>query len=154
MSVSLDTSLGRLKIQLFYDECPHGCENFLAQCAQDNYDGIKAKRSEKGFIIQFPSKAPSIHPESGVETRPTIKHQRGTISLTKPGGSGFYFAYARQPDLDGNKTVFGRIIEGLDVLDKMEEAQTENNKPVTDITIDDTEIHFNPFALRSVGQLK
>lgn len=79
---------------------------------------------------------------------------QGTISLTKPGGSGFYFAYARQPDLDGNKTVFGRIIEGLDVLDKMEEAQTENNKPVTDITINDTEIHFNPFALRSVGQLK
>lgn len=76
MSVSLETSLGSIKVKLFYDECPSASENFLAQCAQDNYNGLKAKRSEKGFIIQFPSRAASIHPDSTLETRPTIKHQR------------------------------------------------------------------------------
>lgn len=67
----------------------------------------------------------------------------------KPGSSGFYIAYARQPDLDGTKTIFGRIVDGLDVLDRMEAVRCENGKPHTDITITDTIIHLNPFALRS-----
>lgn len=75
----MKTSEGSLKLKLFYDECPKACENFLAQCAQDAYNGVKAKRSEKGFLIQFSCKAPSIFPDSGLETRPTIKHQRVSI---------------------------------------------------------------------------
>lgn len=82
----------------------------------------------------------------------TLKHERrGCLSFANLGpntnGSQFFFTYARQPHLNGVYTVFGRLIDGLDTLDKMEkEPVSEKNRPMKPITIDKIIIHANPIA--------
>lgn len=51
-SVTLHTDLGNLKIELFCESCPKACENFLALCASDYYNGVLFHRNIKGFIVQ------------------------------------------------------------------------------------------------------
>lgn len=51
-SVTLHTDLGNIKIELFVEACPKTCENFLALCASDYYNGSLFHRNIKGFIVQ------------------------------------------------------------------------------------------------------
>lgn len=51
-SVTLHTDLGTIKLELFCESCPRACENFLALCASDYYNGCLFHRNIKGFIVQ------------------------------------------------------------------------------------------------------
>lgn len=51
-SVTLHTDLGNIKIELFCESCPKACENFLALCASNYYNGVLFHRNIKGFIVQ------------------------------------------------------------------------------------------------------
>lgn len=62
-------------------------------------------------------------------------------------GSQFFITYSRQPHLNGVYTVFGRLIDGLDTLDKIEKVPTgKKNRPLSEIKILSTQIHANPIA--------
>ncbi len=64
-------------------------------------------------------------------------------------GSQFFITYSRQPTLDGNYTVIGKMIDGFETLEKMEGVPVEDAKkhrPTTDIVINDVIIHANPIA--------
>lgn len=62
-------------------------------------------------------------------------------------GSQFFITYSRQPHLNGVYTVFGRLIDGLDTLDKIEKTPVgKKYRPVTDIIINEVVIHANPIA--------
>lgn len=54
--ITLHTSKGDYKFELYYKECPVTSKQFLIECAQDHYDGLKSKRNEPKFMIQFPTK--------------------------------------------------------------------------------------------------
>jgi peptidyl-prolyl cis-trans isomerase-like 3 len=82
----------------------------------------------------------------------TLKHdRRGTLSMANRGpntnGSQFFFTYDKIPSLNNINTVFGRIIHGMDVLDRMEMQEVDaKDRPLDKIILHEVHIHANPFA--------
>ncbi|KPI95561.1 Peptidyl-prolyl cis-trans isomerase-like 3 [Papilio xuthus] len=127
MSVTIHTDVGDIKIELFCEQCPKACENFLALCASDYYNGCLFHRN--------------------------IKHNsRGIVSMANNGpntnGSQFFFTYGEQPHLDLKYTTFGRIIDGFEALDDLEKlaVNPKTFKPLTEVRITSVTIHANPLA--------
>ncbi|EUR70102.1 hypothetical protein PFBG_03331 [Plasmodium falciparum 7G8] len=83
----------------------------------------------------------------------TLKHdKRGIVSMANKGkpntnGSQFFITYSRQPHLNGIYPVFGKVIDGMDVLSVLEnEPVGEKSRPIKDIIIETITIHANPIA--------
>ncbi len=81
-----------------------------------------------------------------------LKHDaRGTLSMANSGpntnGSQFFITYAKQNHLNGKYTIFGKVIDGFEALDKMEKTPTgAGDKPKTPIRLTKVTIHANPIA--------
>jgi len=160
MSVTLYTTQGDLKLELFCQACPKTTYNFLALCASDAYDGSPFHRSIPGFMIQGGSPAsgstkdsPSVYGSTFEdEIKPSLRHHgRGIVSMANKGpstnGSQFFLTFAAAPHLDGKNTVFGRLLEGWDTLDKMEAVQIDKkNRPQDVMKIERVQMHANPLA--------
>jgi len=160
MSVTLHTTQGELKVELFCQACPKTTYNFLALCASGAYDGSPFHRSISNFMIQGGSPASGTTKESNSiyggtfddEVKSSLKHHgRGILSMANKGpgtnGSQFFFTFAAAPHLDGKNSVFGRLLEGWDTLDKMESVQVDRkNRPQEPIKIERVQIHANPLA--------
>jgi len=160
MAVTLHTSVGDLKIELYCEQTPKTAENFLALCASGYYNGNIFHRSIKGFMVQTgdPSgtgkKGKSIwgkHFED--ELVDSLKHNaRGVVSMANSGpntnGSQFFITYAKQPHIDMKYTVFGKVIDGNDTLDELEKLPVEEKtyRPLNDVSIQNITIHANPIA--------
>lgn len=160
MSVTLHTTHGDVKLELFCQACPKTTYNFLALCASGGYDGSPFHRNIPGFMVQGGSPAsgstkdsPSIY--GGMfedEIKSSLKHHgRGIVSMANKGpntnGSQFYITYAAAPHLDGKNTVFGRVLEGWDTLEKMEEVKVDKkSRPQEPMKIQRVRIHANPLA--------
>lgn len=164
MAVTLKTSLGDVKVELFCELAPKTCKNFLALCAAGKYDGTIFHRCIKKFILQGGAPAGS-NGKGGEsiygkffedEVHEALKHdRRGTLSMANRGpnknGSQFFFAFDKQPHLNNVNTVFGRIIHGIEMLDLAEKVETDDNdRPVHDIELISVKIHANPFAENEV----
>lgn len=82
----------------------------------------------------------------------SLKHdKRGILSMANSGpntnGSQFFMTYKAQKHLDGLYTIFGHVIDGLEVLDRMERAAVgPNDRPIQEIQLKNCTIHANPFA--------
>ena len=131
MSVTLHTNLGDLKVELFCEDAPRTCENFLALCASEYYDNTSFHRNMKGFMIQGGDPTGTGRGGASIwggkfpdEIRDTLKHtNRGVMSMANSGpntnASQFFFTYVKCPHLNGKNTVFGKVIDGFTVLDMM-----------------------------------
>ena len=160
MSVTLHTTHGDLKLELFVQACPKTTYNFLALCASGGYDSSPFHRNIPGFMIQGGSPASGSTKDSNSiyggmfedEIKPSLRHHaRGSLSMANKGpktnGSQFFLTYAAAPHLDGKNTVFGRVLEGWDVLDRMEEIEVDKkNRPLQAIRIESVTLHANPLA--------
>lgn len=160
MSVTLHTSHGDLKLELYVQACPQTSYNFLALCANGGYDGSPFHRNIPGFMIQGGSPASGSTKDSisvyGAMFEDEIKsslrhHARGSLSMANKGpktnGSQFFVTFAAAPHLDGKNTVFGRVLECWDTLDKMEAVEVDKkNRPLEPIRINTVTIHANPLA--------
>ncbi|XP_061714704.1 peptidyl-prolyl cis-trans isomerase-like 3 [Cydia pomonella] len=160
MSVTLHTDVGDIKIELFCEQCPRTCENFLALCASDYYNGCLFHRNIKGFIVQTGD--PSGTGKGGTsiwgkkfedEFREDLKHNaRGMVSMANNGpntnGSQFFITYGEQPHLDLKYTLFGRVLDGFEALDDLEKmaVNPKTYKPLNDAKITSVTIHANPLA--------
>ncbi|EFJ48415.1 hypothetical protein VOLCADRAFT_101939 [Volvox carteri f. nagariensis] len=162
MSVTLHTNVGDLKLELFCEQAPRACENFLALCASGYYDAVHFHRNIKGFMIQGGDPTGtgkggrSIYPTPNGkfpdEFHDALKHsKRGIVSMANSGpntnGSQFFITYKAHAHLNGKYTIFGQVIDGMDVLDRMEKVPTDaQDRPKTDIKINKVTIHANPLA--------
>lgn len=164
MSVTLHTTRGDLKIEVFCEAVPRTAENFLALCASSFYDGSAFHRLIPNFMIQTGSPASdpksksstSIYPTPNSlfedEIRPSLRHNvRGVVSMANKGpdtnGSQFFITFAPAPHLDGKNTVFGKVIEGMEVLDDLEKVEVDKkSRPKEKVFIEDVTIHANPLA--------
>jgi peptidyl-prolyl cis-trans isomerase-like 3 len=152
-----------MKIELFCEDCPESCYNFLTLCAAGVYDGTVFHRSVSGFILQGGD--PTGTGKGGScwkggmmdneESALKLKHdRRGIVSLANtPGkactvGSQFFITYSRQQSLDGQYPVIGHIIDGLETLKKIEDIPLVGSKyrPSEDVVIKSVHIHANPLA--------
>ncbi|XP_073985604.1 peptidyl-prolyl cis-trans isomerase-like 3 [Rhodnius prolixus] len=160
MAVTLHTDVGDIKIELFCEMCPKACENFLALCASDYYNGCIFHRNIKGFIVQTGDPTQSGKGGNSIwgkkfkdEFKESLKHNvRGIVSMANNGpntnGSQFFFTYAPQAHLDLKYTIFGKVIDGFEVLDELEKlpVNSKTYKPLSDKKINSITIHANPIA--------
>ncbi|KAH7106269.1 cyclophilin-type peptidyl-prolyl cis-trans isomerase [Auriculariales sp. MPI-PUGE-AT-0066] len=160
MSVTLHTSLGELKIELFCEAVPKACENFLALAASGSYDNCLFHRNIKGFMVQTGDPTGTGKGGQSIwgrpfedEVRSTLKfNARGIVAMANNGPdsnkSQFFIAYSKQAHLDGKYSIFGRVIDGADsTLDAIERTPVnEKNKPLKEIRLERVQIHANPIA--------
>ncbi|KAH7320994.1 cyclophilin-like domain-containing protein [Stachybotrys elegans] len=165
MSVTLHTTLGDLKIEVFCESVPKTAENFLALCASGYYDQSPFHRLIPKFMIQTgaPAQPTPENPRGGRsiwggtfddEIRPALRHgDRGIVSMANKGpgtnGSQFFVTFDKAPHLDGLNTVFGKVIgdDSLATLAKMEAKPVDKkNRPKEPLRIESVTIHANPLA--------
>lgn len=160
MSVTLHTSHGDLKIEIFCEAVPKAAENFLALCASNAYDNTIFHRNIKGFMIQGGDPTGTGKGGQSIwgkpfadEVRSTLKiNARGVVAMANSGPdtnkSQFFIAYAKQAHLDGKYTILGKVIDGADsTLDAMEKVPVnEKNRPLHEIRLSNITIHANPIA--------
>ncbi|KAI4616718.1 Peptidyl-prolyl cis-trans isomerase H [Alternaria sp. BMP 0032] len=154
--------LGRIKMELFRDVVPKTAENFRQFCTGETknsrgqpqgYKGCKFHRIIKGFMIQGgdfvngngTGSRTIWGTEKFADENFTLKHDKpGLLSMANSGpntnGSQFFIITAKNgtPHLNGKHVVFGNVIEGMDVVTKIENTRTVANpegKPVQDIAI-------------------
>eukprot|EP00755_Sulcionema_specki_P013433 Sspe_Gene.53932::Locus_29791_Transcript_1_1_Confidence_1.000_Length_732::g.53932::m.53932/K12734/PPIL3; peptidyl-prolyl cis-trans isomerase-like 3 len=162
MAVTLHTNYGDLKLELFCEDTPKTCENFLALCAAGYYDETKFHRCIKNFILQGGDPTGTGKGGTSIwggffkdEIRQHLRHNaRGIISMAnKKGvpdtnGSQFFITFSRQPHLNDSNTVFGKVIHGWEVLDAIEKVPSDaKGRPLKEIVIKQVTIHANPIAM-------
>ena len=163
MAITLRTSLGDIKVELFCDTAPRTCFNFLALAASGYFDGTSFHRNVREFMIQGGDPTGTGKGGQSVwgtqfpdEFHPDNRHsKRGILSMANSGAntnkSQFFITYAKQPHLNNLNTVFGHVIDGMDTLDAMERSAVgRKHRPVNPISIQGLIIHANPLAERNV----
>ncbi|AOW02915.1 peptidyl-prolyl cis-trans isomerase-like 3 [Yarrowia lipolytica] len=159
MSVTLHTDAGDIKVEVFCEAVPKAAKNFLALCASGTYDETKIHRNIKTFMVQMGDPTGTGKGGESIwggkfedEIKPTLRHNsRGILSMVNSGpntnGSQFFITYDKHLSLDGNYTVFGKMIDGEDALVKLEGVEVDKkNRPVAPVFIRSVSIHANPFA--------
>ncbi|GLA37719.1 peptidyl-prolyl cis-trans isomerase cyp6 [Aspergillus niger] len=159
MSVLLETSLGDIVIDLLVDESPKACENVQKNFTFQTGDpiGPDSSESDGGSSIWGLLQGPS-HRTFPLQLPPKLKHdERGTVSMaTVPSpndpdlriaASQFIITLGDNLDyLDGKAVIFGKVVEGFDVLEKVNEAFIDDRgRPLKDIRIRHTVILDDPF---------
>ena len=135
-----------MKAELYPDIAPISVNNFISLINKNFYDGLIFHRVIKGFMIQggcpmgngMGDPGYSIKGEfasNGVKN--DLKHERGVLSMARSmfpnsGGSQFFIMHQNAPHLDGEYAAFGKVIEGLDVVDKIAETPTASDRPLTE----------------------
>lgn len=138
---------GVIKIELYPEIAPNTVNNFIKLVSTGYYDGITFHRVIKGFMIQGgdPKGNGSGGPGYSIKgefskngfKNNNLKHKRGVISMARTmmpnsAGSQFFIMHEDAPHLDGQYAGFGAVIEGMDVVDKIAECQTDYfDKPIT-----------------------
>ncbi|GMB01808.1 peptidylprolyl isomerase [Pelosinus sp. IPA-1] len=135
----IEMDKGNIVIELFDKEAPNTVANFEKLIAKGFYDGLTFHRVIKGFVAQggCPKGNGTGGPgyEIPCETKGNPhKNDRGALSMAhagpNTGGSQFFIVYEPQPHLDGVHTVFGKVIEGMDVVDQIKKGDKMNKVTV------------------------
>jgi cyclophilin family peptidyl-prolyl cis-trans isomerase len=153
--VVMDTSMGKLKIELFQDKAPITVKNFLAYVDDKFYDGTIFHRVIPNFMIQGGGLVPGMKEK---QTRDPIKNEsdnglrntRGTLAMARTNepnsATAQFFINVKDNDfLDRTSTrdgyaVFGKVIEGMDVVDKIKQVETANRGGHGDVPVQDVVI--------------
>lgn len=126
---TISTDKGDMKLEMFPEEAPNTVANFYVLAQDKFYDGLNFHRVIPGFVAQggCPSGTGTGGPDWSIacETKGNKhKHIEGALSMAHAGrdtgGSQFFLVFESQPHLDGVHTVFGQIVDGLDVLQSLE----------------------------------
>ena len=145
-----NTNKGSFKIELFNDKTPLTTGNFIKLIDQGFYNGIIFHRVIPGFMIQGGCPHGTGRGGPGYKIRdefhPKLKHdKKGMLSMANAGpntgGSQFFITVAPTPWLDDHHAIFGQVIEGMDVVEKISKVQTvRNDKPLEDVVIQNIKI--------------
>ena len=144
--VKLQTSAGDMVVELFEDDAPNTVANFVSLVQKGFYDGTPFHRVIGGFMAQGGDPTGSGRGGPGYAIpcecdAPTARqHFYGTLSMAhagpNTGGSQFFLTFAPTEHLDGKHTVFGRVIEGFDVLPALARTQDSQGRTVAGIEPD------------------
>lgn len=156
--IKMETSLGTIIIDLYEAETPLHAANYRKLAEEGALEGIYFHRVIPGFVVQGgdpltrDNKDRSDDGTGGIGERIPAEigqpHLRGTLGAARTGqgnpeklssGSQFYFCLARLSQLDGNYTVFGKVISGMDVVDEIATLERDpRDNPLAPVTITKT----------------
>ena len=155
--VRVNTSRGAFVLGLYSDRAPKHVENFLKLCREGGYNGTKFHRVVRDTLIQGGdpnsiSGEPDTWGTGGFETTlepeddPQLRHFKGALSAwRKPGenrssGHQFILMTGDSGDMDGKYTVFGRLLEGEDVVEEIDTGAVLGDRPQDPVVIESTEV--------------
>ena len=140
------TNKGTFEVELFEDKAPITTKNFIDLVEKGFYDGLIFHRVIDGFMIQGGDPSgngtggPGYHIPD--EFHPELKHSdEGILSMANAGpntgGSQFFITLAPTPWLDNHHAVFGKVVEGMDVVREIGHTRTSyGDRPVHDVVIE------------------
>jgi len=146
-SAEIETSLGNIVIELFTETSPITVNNFVTLSNDGYYNDVIFHRVIKGFMIQGGDPSGTGHGDMGKypgydfedELNNPMKYEKGIVAMANRGpntnGSQFFIMHEEYP-LPYQYTIFGKVLNGLDVVDAIGNVQTgENDKPNEDVVI-------------------
>ncbi len=151
-TAAIQTNKGTIRVELFESDAPKTTENFITLAEKGYYDGVIFHRVIKGFMIQGGDPTGTgrggesawggrfndeIDAASAVYQR---GYKKGTVAMANAGpntnGSQFFIMHADYP-LPPSYTIFGRVIDGLDIVDAIATSQTDrNDKPTSEVKME------------------
>jgi len=163
----IETNQGNVKVELFQKEAPISVKNFLEYAKGGFYEGTVFHRVIPGFMIQGGGFTSDMNPKQG--THPPIKNEaanglkndRGTLAMARTGvvdsaTAQFYINVVNNDFLNHNPAggpraygyaVFGKVLEGMDVVDRIAATRTGNQKGMPDVPV-------TPIVIKSVKPVK
>ena len=151
MNATMKTSLGEIKLELSGDKTPITVTNFVKLAESGFYNGVKFHRVIKGFMIQggdpltkddsLKARWGSGGPGYQFNDEPfSGDYSRGTLAMANSGpntnGSQFFVTVAKTPWLDGHHTIFGQVIKGQDIVDKIVNVPSNSDRPIEPVSIE------------------
>jgi peptidyl-prolyl cis-trans isomerase B (cyclophilin B) len=131
--VKIETSRGDIELELYPEHAPKTVNNFVFLTKQGFYNGVTFHRVINDFMIQggdptgTGTGGPGYKFEDEVDENPLV-HDQGVISMANSGpntnGSQFFITHSSQPHLNGKHTVFGKVIEGQDIVDSIKQGDS------------------------------
>jgi peptidyl-prolyl cis-trans isomerase B (cyclophilin B) len=146
---SIETSMGNMTIEFFPDRAVNHVRNFLRLAAAGVYDGTAFHRVARGFVIQggyLPTRREPLDEKQQSYVRTlqpefnSTPHDKGILSMARgddpaSASTSFFIVTARTPALDRTYTAFGRVVSGLDVMEKIEQVPVNGEAPVTRVDV-------------------
>jgi peptidyl-prolyl cis-trans isomerase B (cyclophilin B) len=146
---TMHTNHGAIQLELFDEDAPKTVENFRKLSADGFYDGLIFHRVIRDFMLQggcpegTGTGGPGYTFEDEINNHKVV---RGALAMANAGpntnGSQFFIVTTQEaPWLDGKHTVFGEVVSGMDVVDKIEASETDSrDKPLEDARIERVEL--------------
>lgn len=148
---------GKVEIELNPEEAPNTVASFIELANSGFYDGLTFHRIIKGFMIQGgdPSGDGTGGPGYKIKGEMSnnkfnnkLLHEKGVISMARvptgfdTAGSQFFITLDDQPGLDGDYAVFGKVVEGMDIIMDISKVKTnkKNNRPLEDVVIESIKV--------------
>ena len=153
----IDTSMGTIKVELYEDKVPNTCDNFIKLANDGFYDGLVFHRVMDDFMIQSGGFEPdgsqkqSPYGSIDLEINSEVRHVDGAIAMARQGQemtdptyfntatSQFYICDGAQHGLNDYYAVFGKVMEGMDVVQSIAKVETTTNGngnwPIDDVII-------------------
>ena len=142
-SATIETERGNIVLELHPEHAPNTVNNFVFLAQQGFYDGVTFHRVIANFMIQGGDPTgtgrggPGYRFQDEFAGNP-LRHDTGVISMANAGpntnGSQFFITHSPQPHLDGRHTVFGKVVEGQNVVDAIRQGDT-----MIKVTVQETE---------------
>lgn len=145
----INTNMGKIEIELFADETPKTVENFVGLAEKGYYNGVIFHRVISNFMIQGGDPTGTGRGGNSIWNAPfadeivtSLKHEEpGILSMANAGpntnGSQFFITVVPTPWLDGKHTVFGKVINGMNVVYDISKVKTgAGDKPVNDVVME------------------
>lgn len=137
---TMETTRGTIELELYPQHAPKTVNNFVFLAREGFYDGVTFHRVISDFMIQGgdPTGTGRGGPGYTFEDEFTreLRHETGVISMANAGpntnGSQFFITHSPQPHLDDRHTVFGKVVEGQDVVDAIRQGDVIESVTVTE----------------------
>lgn len=155
VNIVIDTNMGEIKAELYPDVAPVTVKNFIDLIKKGFYNGLTFHRVIEGFMIQggCPKGNGTGGPgycikgefrANGVKN--DLKHERGVLSMARAmdpdsAGSQFFIMHETSPHLDGQYAAFGKVTDGMNVVDKIAMVRTDfNDRPLEKVVINEMRV--------------
>lgn len=131
---------GEIRLEFYPEDAPKTVENFVTLAKKGFYDGLNFHRVVPDFVVQGGCPKGNGTGGPGYQIKAEFnkqKHVRGTLAMARSqdpdsAGSQFYICYGPTPHLDGNYTVFGRVVSGMEHVDRIKQGDKMTSVTITE----------------------
>jgi peptidyl-prolyl cis-trans isomerase B (cyclophilin B) len=131
---------GEIRLEFYPEDAPKTVENFVTLAKKGFYNGLNFHRVVPDFVVQGGCPQGTGTGGPGYQIKAEFnkqKHVRGTLAMARSqhpdsAGSQFYICYGPTPHLDGQYTVFGRVVSGMEHVDRIKQGDKMTSVTITD----------------------